>query len=54
LHIEAGRIVVDHQRRTSLARVYAGGDCIAGADLTVSAVQDGKLAAEAIHRSFAQ
>jgi glutamate synthase (NADPH/NADH) small chain len=51
--IEAGRIVVDADRRTSLERVYAGGDCVAGADLTVSAVQDGKLAAEAIHRALA-
>ena len=45
-----GRIVVDADRRTSLPDVYAGGDCVAGADLTVVAVQDGKLAAAAIHR----
>jgi glutamate synthase (NADPH/NADH) small chain len=45
-----GRIVVDAGRQTSLQGVYAGGDCIAGADLTVVAVQDGKCAAEAIHR----
>jgi glutamate synthase (NADPH/NADH) small chain len=32
-----------------LPRVFAGGDCIAGPDLTVQAVQDGKIAAEAIH-----
>jgi glutamate synthase (NADPH/NADH) small chain len=30
--------------------VYAGGDCVPGTDLTVSAVEDGKRAAEAIHR----
>ncbi len=53
LDVSAGRIVVDAQRRTSLAGVYAGGDCVAGDDLTVSAVQDGKLAAEAIHASLA-
>jgi glutamate synthase (NADPH/NADH) small chain len=30
--------------------IYAGGDCTAlGQDLTVQAVQHGKLAAEAIH-----
>ena len=50
--IRDGRIVVDADRRTSLPNVYAGGDCIAGADLTVVAVQDGKLAAAAIHREL--
>ena len=48
--VEGGRILVDAERQTSRAGVYAGGDCTAGADLTVTAVQDGKLAAEAIHR----
>ncbi|MDD0974193.1 NAD(P)-dependent oxidoreductase [Pseudomonas fontis] len=44
------RIRVDEQLRTSLPGVYAGGDCThAGQDLTVQAVQHGKLAAEAIH-----
>ncbi len=43
-----GRIAVDAARRTSLPGVYAGGDCVAGLDLTVRAVQDGKIAAEAI------
>jgi glutamate synthase (NADPH/NADH) small chain len=47
-----GRIVVDLDRRTSLPRVFAGGDCVAGPDLTVVAVQDGKLAAAAIHREL--
>jgi dihydropyrimidine dehydrogenase (NAD+) subunit PreT len=45
-----GRIAVDAERRTSLPGVYAGGDCVQGADLTVTAVQDGKLAAAAINR----
>jgi len=50
LVFENGRIGVDEDRRTSLDNVWAGGDCIAeGEDLTVSAVQDGKLAAESIH-----
>jgi glutamate synthase (NADPH/NADH) small chain len=53
LALQDGRIAVDAQRRTSLAGVYAGGDCIAGKDLTVVAVQDGKLAAEAIHTQLA-
>ena len=44
------RIRVDAQMSTSLPGVYAGGDCTAlGQDLTVQAVQHGKLAAEAIH-----
>ncbi|MBC3409961.1 NAD(P)-dependent oxidoreductase [Pseudomonas sp. SWRI51] len=44
------RLRVDAQLRTNLAGVYAGGDCTAlGQDLTVQAVQHGKLAAEAIH-----
>lgn len=44
------RIAVDEQLRTSVAGVYAGGDCTSlGQDLTVQAVQHGKLAAEAIH-----
>jgi dihydropyrimidine dehydrogenase (NAD+) subunit PreT len=47
-----GRIEVDADRRTSLPGVYAGGDCVPGADLTVTAVQDGKLAAAAIHRQL--
>ncbi len=49
LDLENDRIVVDEQRRTSLPGVWAGGDCVhGGEDLTVSAVQDGKLAALSI------
>ena len=44
----SGRIAVDAQRRTSLPDVWAGGDCTPGQDLTVIAVQDGKLAAHSI------
>jgi glutamate synthase (NADPH/NADH) small chain len=52
LAVEGGRIVVDAERRTKLPGVWAGGDCVAGADLTVQAVQDGKIAAESIHRAL--
>jgi hypothetical protein len=52
LALHDGRIVVDADRRTSLPGVHAGGDCVPGADLTVSAVQDGKRAAAAIHRQL--
>ncbi|MBD8891943.1 NAD(P)-dependent oxidoreductase [Roseibium litorale] len=51
--IEKGKIVVDEERKTSLAKVWAGGDCVLGGeDLTVAAVEDGKVAAEAIHRTL--
>ncbi|MBT3534126.1 MAG: NAD(P)-dependent oxidoreductase [Rhodospirillaceae bacterium] len=43
-----GRIAVDESGQTSLPDVWAGGDCVAGEDLTVQAVQDGKIAARSI------
>jgi dihydropyrimidine dehydrogenase (NAD+) subunit PreT len=50
LQKQADKIHVDAQFRTSLPGVYAGGDCVApDQDLTVQAVQHGKLAAAAIH-----
>ena len=49
--IEHGRLVVDEHRQTSCPGIWAGGDCVAGGDdLTVSAVQDGKVAANAMHQ----
>lgn len=45
-----GKVVVNADGETSLSGVWAGGDCIAGVDLTVQAVQDGKVAAHAIDR----
>ncbi len=49
LRITGGRIAVDANRKTTLDNVWAGGDCVAGGkDLTVTAVQDGKIAAQAI------
>jgi glutamate synthase (NADPH/NADH) small chain len=51
--LENGRIRVDAEGRTSLAMVWAGGDCIAGGeDLTVTAVAQGRDAAESIHRAL--
>jgi dihydropyrimidine dehydrogenase (NAD+) subunit PreT len=49
-----GRIRVDAEGRTSMARVWAGGDCVVDAreDLTVSAVAAGRDAAESIHRTL--
>jgi glutamate synthase (NADPH/NADH) small chain len=53
IELEDGRIRVDAEGRTSLAGVWAGGDCAAGGeDLTVVAVEDGKIAAESIHRAL--
>jgi glutamate synthase (NADPH/NADH) small chain len=49
--LEGGRIAVDAERRTSVPGVWAGGDCVAGGeDLTVAAVEDGKIAARSIDR----
>ena len=53
LEMDGERIAVNAQRQTSLSDVWAGGDCVAiSEDLTVAAVQDGKLAAEAINASL--
>lgn len=56
LRTKKGFIAVDANFQTSLARIYAIGDCIrsSGAASTVMAVQDGKLAASAIHQQLAQ
>jgi len=47
-----GRITVDHDFKTSLDDVYAGGDCINGKDLVVEAVDHGNKAALAIHQQL--
>jgi dihydropyrimidine dehydrogenase (NAD+) subunit PreT len=48
--LERGKIRVDAERRTSLPGIWAGGDAIPlGQDLTVAAVEDGKIAARSIH-----
>lgn len=56
LTLDGSRIAVDANGQTSLPDVWAGGDCAAtgGIDLTVQAVQDGKLAAAAIDAHFAR
>lgn len=49
IELKSGRIVTDDEGRTSLPRVWAGGDCrYAGRDLTVEAVEHGKRAAISI------
>jgi len=51
--LDGGRIQVDDDYRTSLDGVWAGGDCVSrGDDLTVTAVAQGRDAAEAMHRAL--
>jgi dihydropyrimidine dehydrogenase (NAD+) subunit PreT len=51
--LQRGRIQVDEQGRTSLPKVWAGGDCTGGGlDLTVEAVEHGKIAAHSIDRAL--
>ena len=53
LHIDDGKIRTDETGRTSLEGVWAGGDCATGGDdLTVTAVAEGRDAAENIHNSI--
>ncbi|AFK56988.1 NAD(P)-dependent oxidoreductase [Tistrella mobilis] len=54
LEMTGDRIAVDAGFATSLAGVWAGGDCVAsGIDLTVQAVEHGKQAALSIDAAFA-
>jgi dihydropyrimidine dehydrogenase (NAD+) subunit PreT len=50
---DRGRAIVDASRKTSRAKVWAGGDCVNGGKEIVNAAEDGKQAARAIHASFA-
>ncbi len=53
LALAGGKIAVTGAGRTSLAGVWAGGDCAAGGeDLTVTAVAEGRDAAEDIHANL--
>jgi glutamate synthase (NADPH/NADH) small chain len=53
LALQGGRIATDAEGRTSHPRIWAGGDCRhGGRDLTVEAVQNGKVAAIAIDRTL--
>jgi glutamate synthase (NADPH/NADH) small chain len=48
LALDRGRVRVDAGGRTSIPRLYAGGDCVNGGKEVVNAVADGKAAARAI------
>jgi len=53
IHIEGGRIAVSGPGRTTRRGVWAGGDCATGGDdLTVTAVAQGRDAAEDIHATL--
>lgn len=53
LALESGKIKVDENGQTSDPAIWAGGDCATGGDdLTVTAVAEGRDAAEAIHQSL--
>jgi glutamate synthase (NADPH/NADH) small chain len=53
LTLKEGRIATDAEGHTSHAKVWAGGDCRhGGRDLTVEAVEHGKVAAMAIDRTL--
>ena len=53
LTIEGGKIAVAGPGRTSVPRVWAGGDCASGGDdLTVTAVAEGRDAAMDIHAAL--
>ncbi len=50
LELVGGRIEVDENGKTSREGIWAGGDCVAGGDdLTVTAVAQGRDAAQSIH-----
>jgi dihydropyrimidine dehydrogenase (NAD+) subunit PreT len=50
LRLDGGKLFVDPSTRaTSVAKLFAAGDCIRGGGEIVDAVQDGKLAAHGIH-----
>ncbi len=53
IELEGGRIKVDGEGRTTMPKVWAGGDCVrAGEDLTVTSVAQGRDAAESIHKAL--
>lgn len=51
--VARGKVLVNDRLETNIPGVYAGGDCVGlGEDLTVTAVQHGKLAALSIHQKL--
>ena len=56
LELEQGYIKTDETLRTSNPKVFAGGDCIRleGEAMTVTAAEDGKIAARSIHARLSE
>lgn len=53
LKLERGKIAVDDRGRTNVTGIWAGGDCASGGDdLTVTAVAEGRDAAQDIHATL--
>ncbi len=53
VELRGGRITTDDAGRTSHQKIWAGGDCrVGGRDLTVEAVEHGKVAALSIHAAL--
>lgn len=54
LATEKGYVKVNEKLQSSKATIFAGGDCVrlVGEAMTVTAVEDGKIAARAIHESL--
>ncbi|HXW15082.1 MAG TPA: NADPH-dependent glutamate synthase [Terriglobia bacterium] len=47
-----GKITVDTEGQTSMARVFAGGDVVRGGSTVILAMRDGRAAAAAIHEAL--
>ena len=47
-----GKVTVDPQGQTSMARVFAGGDVVRGGSTVILAMRDGRAAAAAIHEAL--
>ena len=48
-----GNIITDENGKTSMARVYAGGDIVLGAATVILAMGEGRRAADSINKLFA-
>ena len=54
LATERGKIVIDVGGRTSMSRVFAGGDVVRGGSTVIQAMRDGRTAAEAIDNALSE
>ncbi|RAL25181.1 dihydropyrimidine dehydrogenase [Lujinxingia litoralis] len=49
---DRGRVIADEDGRTSVERLWTGGDCVSGGQEVVNAVAEGKRAAQSIHQTL--